>query len=113
MKITREFIFAIAPAARPEYGDAIVEHQGLLAKYGISSIPDVCHFLAQCAAETQGFNKLEESLFYTSTKRLRQVWPSRFKSDDAAAPYVRAPEKLANLVYCGALRNTNSPKPHS
>jgi len=105
MKITREFIFAIAPTAKPEYVDALVAHQSLLSEYGISSIPDVCHFLAQCAAETQSFNKLVESLYYTTTKRLRAVWPSRFKSDTAALPFVRNEQKLANLVYGGRLGN--------
>lgn len=105
MKITREFIFAIAPAARPEYVDAIVQHQDLLIRYGITSVADVCHFLPQCAAETSGFNKLEESLYYTSIARLRAVWPSRFKSDLQAQPYVRQPEKLANFTYGGRLGN--------
>jgi len=106
MKITREFIFAIAPTAKPEYVTAIVSHQSLLSEYGISSVPDVCHFLAQCAAETQSFNKLVESLYYTTTSRLRAVWPSRFKSDAAASPFVRNEQKLANLVYGGRLGNT-------
>ena len=105
MKITPAFIYAIAPAAKPEYVDDIVRYQDMLTRYGITAVADVCHFLAQCAAETQGFNKLEESLYYTSTARLRAVWPSRFKSDAAAAPYVRQPEKLANFTYGGRLGN--------
>lgn len=106
MKLTREFIFAIAPSARPEYVSALVQHQAMLTKYGITSIADVCHFLAQCAAETMAFNRLEESLYYTTIKRIRAVWPSRFKSDAAAAPFVRQPQKLANSVYAGRLGNT-------
>lgn len=106
MKITRDFLSAITPTARPEYLDAIVQHQTMLTSYGITAVADVCHFLAQCAAETQGFTRLEESLFYTTTKRLRAVWPSRFKTDAAAAIYVRNPQLLANFVYGGRLGNT-------
>jgi len=47
-----------------------------------------------------------ENLTYTSASRIRQVWPSRFKSDAAAIPYVRNPQALANLVYGGRLGNT-------
>lgn len=106
MKLTREFFFAIAPAARPEYVDDMVRWQAMLISYGITSVSDICHFFGQCAAETSGFTKLEESLYYTTVKRIRQVWPSRFKSDAAAAPYVRNPQKLANFTYGGRLGNT-------
>lgn len=47
-----------------------------------------------------------ENLTYTSATRIRKVWPSRFKTDAAAAPYVRNPQALANLVYGGRLGNT-------
>lgn len=47
-----------------------------------------------------------ENLNYTTTRRLRQVWPKRFPTDASAAPYVRSPQKLANLVYGGRLGNT-------
>jgi len=46
-----------------------------------------------------------ENLTYTSAARIRQVWPSRFKTDAAAIPYVRQPQALANLVYGGRLGN--------
>lgn len=106
MKLTPAILYAIAPAARPEYIAAMVDlWPKLQAKYGLTDA-DVPHSLAHMAAETGGFNWLEENLYYTTTKRLRQVWPSRFKSDAAATPYVRAPEKLANLVYGGRMGNT-------
>jgi len=47
-----------------------------------------------------------ENLTYTSAARIRAVWPSRFKSDAAAIPYVRNPQPLANLVYGGRLGNS-------
>jgi putative chitinase len=40
-----------------------------------------------------------ESLNYTTAARIKAVWPSRFKTEANAAPYVRQPQKLANFVY--------------
>jgi predicted chitinase len=106
MKITPALLYTIAPSAKPEYVDDIVKYwPEFQTQYGLTDA-DVPHSLAHIAAETGGFNRLEESLFYTTTARLRKVWPSRFKSDRAAAPYVRQPEKLANFVYGGRLGNT-------
>ena len=47
-----------------------------------------------------------DNLTYTTASRIRAVWPSRFASDAAAAPYVRNPQALANKVYGGRLGNT-------
>jgi len=106
MNITADIIYAIAPSARAEIVNGIVEAaKTLFDKYKISDRKHVAWMLGRIAVETGGFNRLEENLFYTSVKRLRQVWPSRFKSDASAAPYVRNPQKLANLVYGGRLGN--------
>jgi putative chitinase len=106
MTVTASHIFAIAPSAKRDYVEQIVSLWPSLAKeYGIRNV-DAPHFLARCAAETSGFNRLEESLYYTTIARIRAVWPSRFKSDAAAAPFVRQPEKLANHVYGGRYGNT-------
>lgn len=40
-----------------------------------------------------------ENLNYTTAARIRKVWPSRFRTEAAAKPYVRSPEALANKVY--------------
>jgi putative chitinase len=107
MKITSDYLKAIAPAADATVVAGIVEGApALFKKYGIDDQREVDYFFGQTACETSGFTRLAENLFYTSTARLRQVWPSRFKSDEAAAPYVRNPRKLANLVYGGRLGNT-------
>lgn len=63
-------------------------------------------FLSHAATETGGFMHLEENLRY-SAARLTKVWPSRFPSIAAAAPYAMNPEKLANRVYGGRLGNVN------
>ncbi|HLL52651.1 MAG TPA: glycoside hydrolase family 19 protein [Myxococcaceae bacterium] len=73
-------------------------------KFGINTRLRVAHFLAQVAHES-GFQAKAENLSY-SKERLVQVWPKRFTSIEAAAPYERNPEKLANYVY--ATVNGNS-----
>lgn len=76
-----------------------------LPKYGLTSRLKIAHFLAQGAAETGGFQFLEENLNYSS-KRLTQVWPNRFPNLTAAAPYAHNPEALANKTYGGRMGNT-------
>ncbi|OQC40572.1 MAG: Chitinase class I [Acidobacteria bacterium ADurb.Bin051] len=49
----------------------------------------------------------DENLYYSTAKRIRAVWPSRFLSEAAAAPYVRNPKGLAVKVYSD--RNGNRP----
>lgn len=62
--------------------------------------------LSESHHETGGMMQpLEENLNY-SAKRLTQVWPSRFPTIAAAAPYANNPRKLANKVYGGRLGNT-------
>lgn len=46
-----------------------------------------------------------ENLNYTTASRIRDVWPSRFSSIQAAMPFVRNPKDLANRVYNGRMGN--------
>lgn len=48
---------------------------------------------------------IEENLVYTSAASIRRVWPSRFATDESAAPFVRQPQALANEVYNGRMGN--------
>jgi predicted chitinase len=105
MNITADFLKTIAPAAKPEIVNGVVRNQHLLALYGIKSVDEICYFFGQFALETSGITALEENLFYTTPQRLMAVWPSRFKTVAAAQPYVRNPQKLANLTYGGRLGN--------
>ncbi len=70
----------------------------LLPRYGITTPRRIAPFLANVFTETGGLRALEENLNY-SAKRLRQVWPSRFKTAAKARRYAHNPEGLANLVY--------------
>ena len=70
------------------------------AKYDISTPLRQAAFIGQCAHESANFTRLEEGLNY-SASRLMAVWPSRFSTLEAAAPYANNPEKLADKVYGG------------
>lgn len=76
-----------------------------MAEYGITTPARICHFLGQIHHESVGLSRLEEDLNYTA-KRLTEVWPKRFPTIAAAAPYARNPRKLAEKTYGGRLGNT-------
>lgn len=71
---------------------------------GITTRREVNHWLAQLAHESSAFSAFEENLNY-SAARLRAVWPRRFPSAAAAAPFARNPRALANKVYNGRMGN--------
>jgi putative chitinase len=73
-------------------------------QYEITSPVRLAAFLAQIAQESSELRRLAEDLDY-STLRLMQVWPTRFPTAAAAAPYSHMPEKLANHVYAQRLGN--------
>jgi predicted chitinase len=105
--LTPETLRRFASRALPEYVDALVgDGKAELAALGISDNPmRLCHFMAQIGHECGGFTIKCESLNYTTTARLREVWPTRFPDDASARPYVRNEEKLAEKVYGGRLGN--------
>lgn len=72
---------------------------------GYSELDD---FLAQILHESGMLTRLVENLNYTNASRIRAVWPSRFKTDQDAAPFVRNAQLLANKVYGGRNGNTGS-----
>lgn len=74
------------------------------ALYHLDTALRIKHFLGQCAVESRLFSKLEEDLYY-SAERMTQVWPSRFPSVKAAAPYAKNPRALANKTYGGRMGN--------
>lgn len=76
----------------------------VLAKYDIVTPRELAHFLAQCSEESQAGAATEENLHY-SAARLREVWPRRFPSIRAAAPFAHNPRLLADRVYNGRMGN--------
>jgi putative chitinase len=74
------------------------------AKYGVITFAEARDFLAQSSVECGAGTAVEENLNYTA-ERLCQVWPSRFRTVGAAAPYANNPRALADLVYGGRMGN--------
>ena len=98
----RKLMPRLSPAKAEEYAPllsiAMLEHE-------IVSKAQRCAFLSQLAVESEQLTRWVENLNY-SAHRLTQVWPKRFPSIAAAAPYAMNPEGLANKVYGGRMGNT-------
>lgn len=106
--ITEADIKKLAPKAKPEYLAALKAGMGEIEAAGLlDSELRWCHFIAQCAHETGGFTIIRESLTYTSVKRIREVWPARFraKPDEELQKLVRDPIALGDAVYMGRMGN--------
>ena len=76
---------------------------GMTRELGMAGILEtrmrLVHWLGQNAHESAGFNRLEESLNYTSAAQIKKVWPSRFRDISKARALLRNPEMLAEAVY--------------
>jgi len=73
-----------------------------IRRWGVKRVPE---FIGQIAVESARLSRLKENLYYITPERLMQVWPSRFRTVAEASPYLRNPQKLANLVYGGRMGN--------
>lgn len=102
--VTVERLRRFEPFARADILVAIATSASAIEAAGIDTPQRLAHFLAQVAHESAGLARTEEVLSY-SAARLVEVWPSRFPSLAAAAPYARNPQALANKVYGGRLGN--------
>ncbi|MFT3671295.1 glycoside hydrolase family 19 protein [Aestuariivirga sp.] len=93
------------PKANPIITNMIADHLIKWAPaFDITDRENIRELLAQMGEESMGLTKFEESLGY-SAKRLTQVWPKRFPTLAAAAPYAMNPKKLANKVYANRMGN--------
>lgn len=103
--LTVEKLQKIYPSANNTFVDAINRYA---IQYDINSKERLAAFLAQVLHETNGFNKLRESLAY-SAERLRAVFPSRFKNVAAAQNVVtKGQVAIGDAIYGGRLGNTNA-----
>ena len=103
--VDRLIELGVAPTQAKTFAPYLAQH---LPVFGIFTASRAAAFLGQVMVESASFTALEENLFYTRPERLVQVWPSRFRNPTAAAPYVRNPRMLSDLVYAG--RNGNGDK---
>lgn len=76
-----------------------------LEQFRIEMTEQRAGFLAQCMHESNGFTRLEESLYYTTPRRIQAMWPSRVPTLERAKALLRKPELLANTVYCDRYGN--------
>lgn len=96
-------VYPHLPAAqRAEYAPLM---EDAFTEFDITTKPRVAAVLSQLGVESNELKTWEENLNY-SAKRLCQVWPKRFPSLDAAAPFANNPHALANKVYAGRMGNT-------
>lgn len=95
-------VYPHLPAAqRAEYAPLM---EAAFTEFDITTKPRIAAVLSQLGVESNELKVWEENLNY-SAKRLCQVWPKRFPSLDAAAPFANNPQALANKVYSGRMGN--------
>jgi putative chitinase len=90
--------------AKAEYLAAFERGDALFKQHGITTPLRLTHFLAQVMHESGALAITEENLSY-SAERMTQVWPGRFPTMAAAAPYAHNPRALANKTYNGRMGN--------
>ena len=93
----------MTPAKAEEWIDAINQ---TFEYFDISTPEQQASFLGQCGHESNGFTELVENLNYKA-ESLCKVWPKRFPTLDAAQPYNRNPEAIANHVYADRMGNAD------
>ena len=72
-------------------------------KYEINTPLRKAHFLAQCAHESGGFERVEENLKY-SAERLLQIFP-RYFDEDSAILYEYNPVAIGSKIYADRMGN--------
>lgn len=87
--------------------DAINALEAAWIAAGVHSSDQLAYVFATVLNETGATMKpVEESLNY-SAERAQKVWPNKFPTVAAAAPYAHNPQKLGNHVYAGIIGNGN------
>jgi putative chitinase len=84
----------------------IVKIPETAAKFGINTPIKLAHFLAQCGHESGGFKVTSENLNY-SAEGLKTTFKKYFPTVQAATPFAKNPEKIANKVYANRMGNGN------
>lgn len=77
--------------------------------YGNGNIAQLAYVFATVFWETgQKMQPVEENLKYTSARRLLEVFPRYFTSEEQAEQFLNNPQKLANYVYGNRLGNSSA-----
>lgn len=100
--LTNKKLTDIYTGANVSFVDAINRYA---IEYDINTKERMAAFLAQVLHETNGFNKLRESLAYSAV-RLQQIFPNRFKTVAIAQNVVsKGQVAIADSIYGGRLGN--------
>lgn len=89
-----------------DYYKVPVELTPEFEKRDFNTISRLSHIISQLKHESGNFTRMEENLNY-SAKRLRQVFPTRVKTDAYAQELAHNPEKIGNAIYGGRYGNTS------
>ncbi len=73
------------------------------AKFGITNVLRLSHFLSQAGHESGGFKAVNENLNY-SADGLKKIFPKYFPGNISES-YSRNPQKIANKVYSSRMGN--------
>ena len=91
-------------ALRGHIPDAVIAQiPGTAAKFGITNVLRLAHFLSQCGHESGNFKAVSENLNYTAAG-LKKIFP-RYFPDNLNESYARQPEKIAARVYGSRMGN--------
>ena len=105
MTITLELLKEIAPQTKTEKLEGFVEGlQDACDRFEINTTSRLACFLAQVAHESGGFNAVKENLNY-GAQGLVNTFKKYFPTLEAAHPYERNPEAIANRVYANRMGN--------
>jgi putative chitinase len=99
-------LIAVSSRADPDFvrSSLAIDAAAIMAEYGLSGPNEQAQLLGHMSVESGGYTTFAENLSYRA-ERLVQVWPTRFPSVAAAAPYAHNPRALANKVYNGRMGN--------
>lgn len=105
--ITPGQLFTVFPACRNP-GTWVQTFEATVDEFDLRPDHRLAMFLAQTGFESSSFNVLRERLSYRTPAVLMATFPSHFKTEADAQPYVLNPQGLANFVYAGVNGNGNT-----
>lgn len=103
--LTLSELSAIMPYAGSRASIYVEPLNASMEEFKIDTPDRLSALLAQIAVESQELRRVEENLMYTTTAQLCKVWPTKFKTDADAKPFIQQPAKLANYVYANLYGN--------